>query len=272
MKKWSHRTADIANKLLVVYFVLGSTLFFLTILLLSVRDTPQSTGYLLIFLGLGFLGSLFAFGRFVNTHSPTSRRPLSLYATVRVAPYDAFVQTLFHTAQRRSFSPQQTIALSENAHTTFAYLAGEDSTVLLQTVWMPDFDAPLVDAASDAVWNGILAELADCFAAGTVTLLQVVCVQRMNSSFRTFTARKVYQQERRYHIVCPLSFGGKKAYLRPAKGIFLDPYYKQAESLFRELTADVLEMKKRRKRTIKGGFLHETDCFRHRQRHGDPML
>ena len=69
MKKWSHRTADIANKLLVVYFVLGSALFFLTILLLSARGTPQSSGYLLIFLGLGFLGSLFAFGRFVTSRN-----------------------------------------------------------------------------------------------------------------------------------------------------------------------------------------------------------
>ena len=248
MKKWSHRTADIANKLLVVYFVLGFALFFLTLLLLSVRGTPQSTGYLLVFLGLGFLGSLFAFGRFVKAHSPASRRPLPLYATVRLAPYDSFVQTLFQAAADRGFSPQQTATLSQNAHTTFASLAGEDSTVLLQTVWMPDFDESLVDAASDAAWNDAMETLGDCFSAGTVTLLQLICVQRMNSPFRTFAARKVYQQERRYHIVCPLSFGGKKAYLRPAKGIFLDPYYKQAESLFRELTADVLEMKEKKKK------------------------
>lgn len=247
MKKWSHRTADIANKLLVVYFVLGSALFFLTILLLSVRDTPQSTGYLLIFLGLGFLGSLFAFGRFVNAHSPASRRPLPLYATVRVTPYDAFVQQLFQSAENRGFSPQQTIASSEQAHTSFSYYTGEDGTVLLQTVWMPDFDEALVDAASDAAWNSALTELGDCFAAGTVTLLQLVCVQRMSSPFRTFAARKVYQQERRYHIVCPLSFGGKKAYLRPAKGTFLDPYYKQAQRLFRELTEDVFDVENKKK-------------------------
>ena len=248
MKKWSHRTADIANKLLVVYFVLGSALFFLTILLLSVRDTPQSTGYLLIILGLGFLGSLFAFGRFVNARSPASRRPLPLYATVRIAPYDAFVHQIFQSAERRGFSPQQTSLLGENAHTTFAYSTGEEGTVLLQTVWMLDFDESLVDAASDATWNGALTELGDCFTAGTVTLLQLVCVQRMNSPFRTFAARKVYQQERRYHIVCPLSFGGKKAYLRPAKGTFLDPHYKQAEALFRELTEGVLEVEEKKKK------------------------
>ena len=248
MKKWSHRTADIANKLLVVYFVLGSALFFLTILLLSVRNTPQSTGYLLIFLGLGFLGSLFAFGRFVNARSPASRRPLPLYATVRVAPYEAFCGQLFQSAESQGFSPQQTVALSEEAHTTFSYCTNEDGTVLLQTVWMPDFDEALADAASDAAWNGALTELGDCFAAGTVTLLQLVCVQRMNSPFRTFAARKVYQQEQRYHIVCPLSFGGKKAYLRPAKGTFLDPHYKLAEALFQGLTADLFDVPEKKKK------------------------
>ena len=247
MKKWSHRKFNIMFGVFIFTTILWIALFFLVASRADIKPRPGMVGLPHIVLG-GMILSSFLFITYISSHRPTSRRPLPLYATVRVAPYEAFCGQLFQSTERRGFSPQQTSLLGENAHTTFAYSTGEEGTVLLQTVWMPDFDESLVDAASDATWNGALAELGDCFTAGTVTLLQLVCVQRMNSPFRTFAARKVYQQERRYHIVCPLSFGGKKAYLRPAKGTFLDPHYKQAEALFQGLTADLFDFPEKKKK------------------------
>ena len=246
MKKWNYYTHDRVAKLYILFLVLWMILTLVAVGYADNASHPAGTAVAvsMIVLFLLFIGGLF----FLLTRPVGSPyRPLPLYATVRVTPYDAFCVQLFRSAETQGFSSRQTTPLNEEAHTAFAYCTDEDGTVLLQTVWMPDFDEALVDAASNAAWNGALMELGDCFAAGNVTLLQLVCVQRMNSPFRTFAARKVYQQERRYHIVCPLSFGGKKAYLRPAKGTFLDPYYKQAQRLFCELTEEVLNVENKKK-------------------------
>ena len=247
MKKWSHRKRNVLVSLFVFTILLGIVLFCIVASRANIQTRPGMVS-LTYLIGIGLCVYYHFFAMVWRKHEPSSRRPLPLYATVRVSPYGTFTQQLFQRAASRGFSAPQTVALSEQSNTSFAYLTDEDGTYLLQTVWMPDFDESLVDAASDAVWNSTAETLGDCLSAGNITLLQLVCVQRMNSPFRTFAARKVYQQERRYHIVCPLSFGGKKAYRRPAKGTFLDPHYKQAEALVEELTDDLFDFPEKKKK------------------------
>lgn len=152
---------------------------------------------------------------------------------IKVKDYSEFKSIIFQSANNYGFNEPYSLSFEENLESALAFRGEKGSTTVLQTIWMEELNTELLDIATELFWKETQLYVGkDKIQREPIALIQCICVQRINSTFRKLTNQNVPQDYKRYQFFAAISFGGKKAYLCRTKGGFYRGQYRYLKREF----------------------------------------
>lgn len=170
----------------------------------------------------------------------TSSKAIPVVKSISVKEYSEFKKIIFQQAINQGFNEPYSVSLKENVESTLAFRKNNGVTYVLQTIWMEELHMELLDIATELFWKETELHVGqDTIQSQTIGLMQCICVQRVNRTFRKFTNQNVHQEYKRYQILTAISFGGRKAYICQTKGGFFRSYYRYLKREFDFITEHI---------------------------------